>query len=75
MKMTHEEARTYLGKFLAHTIIRMDGTQVYVGKYLGVSTTTVSNIINGYYERVSIRMYMRLAIRLNLVITITISEE
>lgn len=75
MQLTHDEARSYLGKFLAHTIIRMEGTQMYISKFLGVSVTTVSNILNGYYERVSIRMYMRLAIRLGLVITITIREN
>lgn len=59
--MDNDQAKKHLGKELAYKIIRMPGTIRQVGADLGVSASTVSNVINGYYERLSIRMYMRLA--------------
>lgn len=73
--MNSQEAKVYLGKAIAQKLIRFRGTYKDMAKTFKVSTTTIANITNGYYERLSIRMYMKFADKLDLVIEVTIEEK
>lgn len=73
--MNNQEAKDYLGKQIAKRVIRMGGTQKEIGKDLGISSATVSNIINGYYKRVSIRMFVRLARELDCDVEINVIDH
>lgn len=73
--MNNQEAKDYLGKALAKKMIRLSGTQKEIGDMLFVSAGTVGNIINGHYERLSIRMYMKLAKELQVKIEISVKDD
>ena len=72
--MDNTQAKIFLGKELARKLIRMSGTYREIAQSLGTSTSTVSNIINGYYERMSIRMYMRLADQVQLEVSVEVTD-
>lgn len=72
--MNNQEAKDYLGKAIAKRVIRLGGSQKEIGVSLGTSATTIGNILNGYYDRLSIRLYMRIARELDLEVDIQIKE-
>jgi transcriptional regulator with XRE-family HTH domain len=73
--MTNQEAKEYLGKYVAKRLIRMSGSQEELGDFFGVSATLIWNILNGYYERVSVRMYMEMARKLEIEIDVYVVGE
>lgn len=72
--MNNQEAKDYLGKAIARKMIRISGTQREIGHMLYVSSGTVANILNGHYDRLSIRMYMKLAKELAIDIQISVKD-
>jgi plasmid maintenance system antidote protein VapI len=73
--MNNQEAKIYLGKAIAFKLMRECKNNKELSHSLKVSTTTVANVLNGYYERLSIRMYMKMADKLNLTIEVSITEN
>lgn len=73
--MNNKEAKLYLGKEIARRLIRLPGTQKDLAEMCNVSSTTIGNVVNGYYERHAIRMYIKLAEQLGVVIEFSVEDK